>query len=628
MAKRQFKAESKRLLEMMINSIYTHKEVFLRELISNASDALDKLYFRSIAEGATGVSRDNMEIFLAVDKEKRTLTVKDNGVGMTRDELIENLGTIAKSGTFDFRNEHKDDDTEIIGQFGVGFYSAFMVSDKITVKSKAFGSDEAWRWESSGEDGYTINPCEMDACGTEITLHIRPETEEEKYDMYLEPQMIAGLVNRYSDYIRYPIVMMIPQPKLKEGSDKEYELVPEKMTLNSMVPIWRKPKEEVTDEDYNMFYKSKFMDFNDPLRVINTSVEGVVMYNALLYIPANLPYGYYSKNFQKGLQLYCNGVLIMENCEDLLPDHFAFVKGIVDSPDFSLNISREILQHDRQLKVIAKNIEKKIGAELAKMLADKREDYEQFFRAFGLQLKYGMYADFGAHQDSLKDLVLFHSMAEDKLITLKEYVEKMPEDQKYIYYAWGETLSKVKSLPQADGVREKGYDVLCMTDDVDEFVMKTMKEYGGKEFKSVSGQDLGLESQEEKEEIEKKAEDHKELLEKLAEILEGKVQTVRLSSRLKKHPVCLVSDGDLSIDMEKVLNSMPVDEKVKADRVLEINGDHAIFQALIKAKEAGDEKFRTYADLLYNQALMIAGLPLEDPAAFSNAVCEIMAAAL
>ncbi|MBE6031925.1 MAG: molecular chaperone HtpG [Clostridiales bacterium] len=626
MAKRQFKAESKRLLELMINSIYTNKEVFLRELISNASDALDKLYFRSIEEGATGVSRDNMEIRLSVDKEKRTLTIADNGIGMTKDELIENLGTIAKSGTFDFRKSHQDENTEIIGQFGVGFYSAFMVSDKITVKSRAFGSDEAWRWESSGEDGYTINPCEMEGCGTEITLSLRPDSEEEQYSMYLEPNAIVGLVKRYSDYIRYPIAMDIPQPRLKEGSETEYELVAEKMTLNSMVPLWRKPKDEVTDEDYNEFYKSKFMDFNDPLRVVNTSVEGMVQYNALLYIPGNLPYDYYTRGLRKGLQLYCNGVLIMENCEELLPDYFTFVKGIVDSPDFSLNISREILQHDRQLKVIAKNLEKKITSELTKMLADKREDYEQFFRTFGIQLKYGMYAEFGAHKETLKDLILFHSMADDKLITLKEYVEKMPEDQKYIYYACGDTLAKVKALPQADAVREKGYDVLCMIDDVDEFAMKTLGTYEGKELKSVSEQDLGLESQEEKDAMEKKIADNKELLEKLTALLDGKVKEVRLSSRLKKHPVCLVSDGDLSIDMEKILNAMPAEQKVRADRVLEINGEHALFAALTKISD--DDKLKTYAGLLYDQALMIAGLPLEDPTAFSNAVCEIMAASV
>ena len=629
MAKRQFKTESKKILDMMINSIYTHKEVFLRELISNASDALDKLHFQSLVDNSGAIAREDLKIRLIPDSSARTLTIRDNGCGMTKEELIENLGTIAKSGTLDFKKSHEDSDiAEIIGQFGVGFYSAFMVSKRIEVKSRAFGAEEAWLWQSTGEDGYTISPCEMEGNGTIITLYLRDDTEEEKYSEFLDQYQLSSLVKKYSDYIHYPILMNMEKSRPKEGAEGEYETYTEEVTLNSMIPIWRKNKAEVTDEDYNNFYKDKFFDFADPLKVINTKVEGAVTYNALLYIPSRLPYDYYTKNYEKGLQLYSNGVLIMEKCADLLPDYFAFVKGIVDSSDFSLNISREILQHDRQLKTIAKNIEKKIRAELTKLMKDDRAKYEEFFNSFGLQLKYGVYADFGLHKDDLKDLILFHSLKENKLVSLKEYVEQMAEDQKYIYYACGETVAKISSLPQTDAVREKGYDILCMTDDVDEFAVKILGAYEEKTFKSVSDKDLGLETEEEKAEIEKKAEENKALLEGLSKALDGKVKEVRLSSRLKTHPVCLISDGDLSLEMEKVLNAMPNDRKVKAERVLEINAEHPVFQALAKAYAADSEQIGRYASLLYDQALLMAGMTIEDPVAFSNAICELMTQAV
>ncbi|MDO4553463.1 MAG: molecular chaperone HtpG [Bacillota bacterium] len=624
MAKRQFKAESRRLMEMMINSIYTHKEVFLRELISNASDALDKLYFLSLEEGRTGVSREQMKIWLETDKSARTLTIRDNGCGMTKEALIDNLGTIARSGTLDFREEHKEADAEIIGQFGVGFYSAFMVSRKIEVRSRAFGAEEAWLWKSEGEDGYTLSPCQMEDHGTEVILHLNEDTEEEKYSQYLEQYTISSLVKKYSDYVRYPILMKMERSRPKEGVEGEYETVVEEETLNSMVPIWRKNKDQLTEADYNEFYKNKFFDFQDPLRVINTKVEGAVMYDALLYLPAGLPYNYYTKNFRKGLQLYCNGVLIMENCPDLLPDHFAFVKGIVDSPDFSLNISREMLQHDRQLKLIAKNIESKIRSELAKMMEKEREKYQDFFKNFGLQLKYGLYESFGARKEELKDLLLFHSLREDKPISFKEYREGMEEEQSYIYYACGETVERIKALPQADAIREKGLDILCMTDDVDEFAVKLLRDYDGKEFRSVSDSDLGLASEEEQAALEKKAEENKGLLEHMKKALEGKVEEVRLSSRLKSHPVCLVSDGALSLEMEQVLNAMPAEEKVKARRVLEVNGGHPVFEALVRMEEKEPETVDVWAGLLYDQAVLMAGMPLEDPAAFAGAVCGLM----
>lgn len=620
MAKRQFKTESKRILDMMINSIYTHKEVFLRELISNASDALDKRYFNSITGGAP-VAREELQIQIEVDRDARRLTIRDNGCGMTKEELIDNLGTIARSGTLQFKQEHEEEAEEIIGQFGVGFYSAFMVSRQITVKSRAEGAEAAYCWKSSGEDGYTIDVCEMEGCGTEIALEISADTEEEKYSQFLDAYTISSLVKKYSDYIHFPIRMEMERRRKKENSD-EYETYTEVETLNSMVPIWKKAKGEVTDEDYNNFYRDKFFDFADPVRVIQTKVEGSVTFGALLFIPANLPYDYYTKNYKKGLQLYCNGVMIMENCAELLPDHFGFVKGVVDSADFSLNISREMLQHDRQLKLIAKTIEKKITSELKKMLADEREKYEEFFRSFGLQIKYGIYADFGAKKDELQELALFHALAQDKLVTLREYRDAMPDAQEYIYYACGETAAKIGALPQTEAIRDKGYDILCLTEDVDEFAIKTLREYDGKAFKSVSDSELGLETEEQKAEIQKKTEDNKALIEAMQKALEGKVKEVRLSARLTKHPVCLVSGGELSLDMEKVLNAMPAEQKVKAERVLELNAAHPVFAALARAE--GEEKIAKYARLLYDQALLIAGMPIEDPVEFSNSICELM----
>ena len=636
MAMHQFKAESKKLMDLMINSIYTNRDIFLRELISNASDACDKRYFKSLTDTSIGITKDDLKIHIQPDKEARTLTITDNGIGMTKEDLEKNLGTIAKSGSLDFKRENETgEDVEVIGQFGVGFYSAFMVADHVTVESRAWGEEIGSRWESSGAEGYTIEPCEMDWRGTRVTLHLKDDTEDEKYSEFLEEYRLSELVKKYSDYIRYPITLLMPQyrpkavPEGEEAPEKpEYETVWEETTLNSMIPLWRKQKSEVKPEEYNDFYKNKFYDYEDPAVVIHTRTEGNATFNALLFIPSHAPMNYYSTSYEKGLQLYSRGVLIMEKCADLLPDYFSFVRGLVDSEDLSLNISREMLQHDRQLKTIAKNIEKKIRAELTKLMKDDRAKYEEFFNSFGLQLKYGVYADFGLHKDDLKDLILFHSLKENKLVSLKEYVEQMAEDQKYIYYACGETVAKISSLPQTDAVREKGYDILCMTDDVDEFAVKILGAYEEKTFKSVSDKDLGLETEEEKAEIEKKAEENKALLEGLSKALDGKVKEVRLSSRLKTHPVCLISDGELSLEMEKVLNAMPNDRKVKAERVLEINAEHPVFQALAKAYAADSEQIGSYASLLYDQALLMAGMTIEDPVAFSNAICELMTQAV
>ena len=626
MGTKQFKAESKRLLDLMINSIYTHKEIFLRELISNASDAIDKLYYRSLSENLTGVSREDFSIDLAIDKEARILTVEDNGIGMTKVELENNLGVIAKSGSLAFKKENEaKEDIDIIGQFGVGFYSAFMVADCVTVESRAFGADEAWCWESRGSQGYTIEPCEKAEHGTRIVLHIKENADGETYDEFLEPYRIQGIVKKYSDYIRYPIKMEMERSRLKEGSDKEYETYTEVETLNSMVPLWKKNKSELTDEDYNSFYKEKFFDFEDPLKVIHSSTEGAATYNALLFIPARAPYNYYSREYEKGLQLYASGVLIMDKCPDLLPDYFSFVKGLVDSQDLSLNISREMLQHDRQLKVIASRLEKKIKSELLSMLNNDREKYETFYKNFGLQLKYGVYSDYGRNKEILQDLLLFYSSSEKKLVTLAEYVGRMKEDQKYIYYACGESTDKLEKLPQTEMVKDKGYEILYMTDDVDEFAVKMLRESGGKEFRSVSANDLGFDSPEEKEEEEKQAEVNKDLFAFMTEALDGKVKAVRLSKRLKTHPVCLASEGELSLEMEKVLNAMPTDNKVKAERVLEINENHPIFAALTALYTDDKEKLKAYTELLYTQALLIEGMSIEDPVDFSNKICALMA---
>ncbi len=626
MRTKQFKAESKRLLDLMINSIYTHKEIFLRELISNASDALDKLYYRELTEHLAAVSRDDFAIRLKLDKEARTLTIEDNGCGMTRDELENNLGTIAKSGSFAFKNENEaKEDVDIIGQFGVGFYSAFMVSECVTVISRAFGSDEAWKWESRGAEGYTIEECEKDSHGTVIILKIKPDTEEEKYSEYLEPYRIQAIVKKYSDYIRYPIRMDMEKSRLKEGSEDEYETYTEEETLNSMVPLWRKNKSEITPEEYNSFYKEKFYDYEDPLRVIHSSTEGAATYNALLFIPARAPYNYYTREYEKGLQLYASGVLIMDKCADLLPDHFSFVRGLVDSQDLSLNISREMLQHDRQLKVIASRLEKKIKSELLDMLKNDRETYEKFYKNFGLQLKYGVYGDYGTHKEMLQDLLLFWSSAEKKLVSLEEYVGRMKEDQKAIYYACGDSLERIEHLPQTEMVRDKGYEILYLTDDVDEFALKMMHEFSGKPFQSVSDGSLDLDTPEEKEEKKKREEENKDLFTFLGEALEGKVKTVRASSRLKTHPVCLTSEGGVSLEMEKVLGAMPGDNKVKAERVLEINESHPVFAKLTRLYAEDQDKLKEYAALLYDQALLIEGMPIDDPVAFSNRVCALMA---
>ena len=627
MAKKQFKAESKRLLDLMINSIYTHKEIFLREIISNASDAIDKLYYQSLTEeGNTGISRDDFSIMIEADKDARTLTITDNGIGMTKEELENNLGTIAKSGSLDFKEEiEKKDEIDIIGQFGVGFYSAFMVSDKITVISKAYGEEQAYKWESTGADGYSITEAEKDGYGTEITLALKEDTEDEKYSDYLDSYRIKNLIRTYSDYIRYPIKMMVEKSRIKEGTDNEFESYSELETLNSMVPLWKKNKSEITEEEYNKFYKDKFYDYTDPAKVIHTNVEGVVSYTSLLFIPGKAPYNYYSREYEKGLQLYSSGVLIMDRCEDLLPDYFSFVKGLVDSQDLSLNISREMLQHDIQLRAIAQRIEKKIKSELENMLKNDRDKYVEFFKNFGLQLKFGIYDQMGMNKDKLQDLVMFYSSREKALVTLAEYVARMKEDQKFIYYASGESVEKIDRLPQTEMLKDKDYEILYLTDEVDEFALQMLRTYQEKEFKSVSADDLGIEeTQEEKEAAEKQAEESKDILEFMKEALEGKVSEVRLSQRLKSHPVCLTAKGGLSLEMEKVFNAMPMEEKIQAERVLEINAKHPILETLTRAFEEDKDSVKKYAEILYDQALLIEGLPIEDPVAFSNAVCDLM----
>ena len=623
MATKEFKAESKRLLEMMIHSIYTHKEIFLRELISNASDAIDKLYFKSLTDDSVGLNKDDFAIEIKTDKDARTLTIIDNGIGMTEDELENNLGTIANSGSLKFKTENKlEEENQIIGQFGVGFYSAFMVAKKVTVETKAFGSDKAYKWESEGVDGYTVTECEKESAGTVITLELLDDTEDEKYSEFLEQYKIKSLVKKYSDYIRFPIKMEMTKSRRveTEGEDKDaepkFEDYTEVETLNSMIPLWKKNKSELTDEDYNHFYMDKFMDYSHPLKYMHIKNEGAAAYNALLYIPSKAPYDYYTKEFEKGLQLYSNGVLIMDKCADLLPDYFSFVRGLVDSEDLSLNISREMLQHDRQLKIIAKSLEKTIKNE--------REKYEEFFKAFGLQLKFGVYNGFGANKDTLKDLLLFTSSAENKLTTLEEYVSRMREDQKYIYYATGESVARIEQLPQTELVKDKGYEILYLTENVDEFAVKMLMNYNEKEFKSVSAADLDLESEEKKEELKAKEEESADMFKVLEEKLSGKVSKVRLSKRLKSHPVCITSDGEISLEMEKILNAMPADQKVKANRVLEINPDHEIFGKLQTLYNEDKEKLGKYGELLYDQALLIEGLPIENPVEFSNLICELM----
>ncbi len=625
METKQFKAESKRLLEMMINSIYTHKEIFIREIISNASDAIDKLYFKSLTDDKVGLKRDDFAITISLDKDTRKLIIADNGVGMTSEDLENNLGMIANSGSFSFKAENNlEDDVNIIGQFGVGFYSAFMVSKLVTVRTKAYGSDIAYEWKSEGVESYTIKECDKDSVGTEIILELKDDTDDEKYSEYLEQYRIQSLVKKYSDYIRFPIKMDMQKSRLKEGTENEYEDYTETATLNSMIPIWRKNKSELTDEDYNTFYKEKFFDYTNPLLHMHIKAEGNATYNALLYIPSKTPYDFYTKEYEKGLQLYSNGVLIMDKCADLLPDHFSFVKGLVDSEDLSLNISREMLQHDRQLKIIAKNLEKTIKNELTRLLKNEREKYDEFYKSFGLQIKFGIYNEYGANKDNLKDLLMFHSSKENKLVTLNEYVSRMTEEQKYIYYASGESIARIDHLPQTEMVKDKGYEILYLTENVDEFAVKMLVNYNEKQFKSVSAGDLDIDTPEEKEEIKAKSEENKDMFEFIQDKLGEKIKSVRLSQRLKSHPVCLTSDGELSLEMEKVLNAMPNDQKVKADKVLEINPDHPIFEKLKNLYETDKDKLAMYSDVLYNQALLIEGISIEDPVDFSNKICELM----
>ncbi|OBA06132.1 molecular chaperone HtpG [Paenibacillus polymyxa] len=625
MEKKQFQAESKRLLEMMINSIYTQKEIFLRELISNASDAIDKIYYKALTDDQLVFDKENYYIKVTPDKDNRTLTLRDTGIGMTKEELENNLGVIAKSGSLAFKNENESKDGhDIIGQFGVGFYSAFMVADLVTVTTKALGSDTAYKWESTGADGYTIEEAEKDEVGTEIVLKIKANTEEESYDEYLDDYRLKALIKKYSDFIRYPIKMDISGKRLKEGSDNEFEDYKEEQRINSMVPIWRKNKSELTDEDYQNFYAEKRYGYDKPLQHIHISADGAVVYQAILFIPENIPFDFYSKEYEKGLELYANGVLIMEKSPDLLPDYFSFVKGMVDSESLSLNISREMLQHDRQLKLIAKNIESKIKGQLLTLLKNDREKYDQFYKSFGRQLKFGVYNDYGRHKETLQDLLMFYSSTEKKQVTLDEYVSRMPEDQKYIYYASGESNERIEKLPQTELVADKGYEILYFTDDIDEFAIKMLISYKEKEFKSVSSGDLGIESDENEKETEAEQNDNKELFEYMKGLLEGKVSSVKASKRLKTHPVCLSADGEVTIEMEKILNAMPNNADVKANKVLEINVNHAVFNSLKEAFAKDKEKVNLYTALLYNQALLIEGLPLQDPVEFTNDICKIM----
>lgn len=625
METKQFKAESKRLLDLMINSIYTHREIFLRELISNASDAIDKIYYKALTDDSLTFEKENYYIKVSIDKENRTVKISDTGIGMTKEELDDNLGVIAKSGSLQFKKENElKDGYDIIGQFGVGFYSAFLVADEVTVISKAFGSDQAYKWESKGVDGYTIETCEKDSVGTEIILKIKENTEEDNFNEYLEEYKLKSIIKKYSDFIRYPIKMDVTQTRLKKDSEKEYEDYTEEQTINSMIPIWRKNKKELNQEDYDNFYSEKHYGFDKSIKHIHISVEGSVSYNAILYIPEKTPYDFYTNEYEKGLELYSNGVLIMNKCSDLLPDYFAFVKGIVDSEDLSLNISREILQHDRQLKLIAKNIKTKIKNELEHILKNERDKYEKFYESFGRQLKYGVYSDFGSNKEVLQDLLMFYSSKEKKMVTLDEYVSRMPEDQKYIYYAAGESIERIEKMPQTELLLDKGYEILYFTEDVDEFAIRMLMTYKDKEFKSVSSADLGIETEENKNSSSEDDKENKELFEYMKNILLDKVKDVRASKRLKNHPVCLSNDGELTIEMEKILNSMPNNQNIKADKVLEININHDVFKSLKEAYEKDKDKLKLYTDLLYNQALLIEGLSIDDPVEFTNNMCKIM----
>jgi molecular chaperone HtpG len=624
-ATKEFKAESRRLLDLMINSIYTHREIFLRELISNASDAIDKIYYKALTDDSLIFDKENYFIRVTPNKENRVLKISDTGIGMTQEELDNHLGVIAKSGSLKFKKENElKDGYDIIGQFGVGFYSSFMVADTVTVISKAFGSDEAYKWESKGVEGYTIEPCEKESVGTEIILKIKENTEDENFDEYLEEYRLKSIIKKYSDFIRYPIKMDITSSRLKEGSEQEFEEFTEEQTVNSMVPIWRKNKNELNQEDYDNFYTEKHYGFDKPIKHIHISVDGAVSYNSILFIPEKMPYDFYTKEYEKGLELYSNGVMIMNKCAELLPDYFGFVKGIVDSEDLSLNISREILQHDRQLKLIAKNIKTKIKNELESLLKNERDKYEKFYESFGRQLKYGIYSDYGTNKDVLQDLLMFYSSKEKKMITLAEYVSRMPEDQKYIYYAAGESNERIEKLPQIELVLDKGYEILYFTDDVDEFAIRMLMNYKDKEFRSVSSGDLGIEIDENEDAANTDDKANHELFESMKTILSDKVNAVRASKRLKNHPVCLSNEGELTIEMEKILGAMPNNQNLKADKVLEINIHHDVFRSLKEAYDKDKEKFNLYTNLLYNQALLIEGLPINDPVEFTNNICKVM----
>lgn len=622
---KQFKAESKRLLDLMINSIYTNKEIFLRELLSNASDAIDKLYYQSLTDKSIKVNKKDLCIKIEIDKENRLLKIIDTGIGMNKEELENNLGMIAKSGSLQFKEENKKKkDVNIIGQFGVGFYSSFMVSDDVTVISKKYNEEDAYKWESTGAEGYTITKDEKDTYGTTIILKIKSDNEEYNYSDFLDTYTIETLVKKYSDYIRYPIKMNVTRRELKKGSKDEYEDVTKEETLNSMIPLWKKDKNKITEEEYNNFYQSKFYDYENPIKVIHTSVEGMTSYKAILFLPAHAPFDYYSKEYEKGLALYSNGVLIMDKCSDLLPDYFGFVKGVVDSDDLSLNISREILQQDRQLKLIASNIEKKIKSELESMLKDERDKYEKFFKEFGMQLKLGVYNDYGMHKDELKDLLLFYSSKDEKYITLKEYVSSMKDDEENIYYACGETIDKINMLPQVEKVKDKGYNILYLTEYVDEFAIKSLMEYDGKKFVNVSEENLDLDTEEEKREIKKINDENKEMLNSMKEIIGSDISDVRFTHRLKNHPVCLVSEGPVSIEMQKVLNAMPTDQSINAKIILEINSSHKIADKLKELYKSDKERFSEYTKILYSQSRLIEGLSIENPTEISNLICDLL----
>lgn len=625
MEKKQFKSESKRMLDLMIHSIYTNRDIFLRELISNSSDAIDKIYYKALTDKSISFNKDNYFINIHIDKENRILKIEDTGIGMTEDDLENNLGVIAQSGSLKFKKENElDDEHGIIGQFGVGFYSAFLVADKVTVISRALNSGEAYKWESEGADGYTIEKTNKETVGTEIILKVKENNDDENFDKYLDEYNIQSLIKKYSDFIRYPIKMELTKSKPKEGSENEYEEYKEIETINSMVPLWKKNKTQLKDEDYNNFYLEKHYGFDTPLSHIHISVDGAVSYNSILFIPERAPYDFYSKEYEKGLELYSNGVLIMNRCADLLPDYFGFVKGVVDSEDLSLNISREILQHDRQLRLIAKNIKTKIKNELKSMLKNNREKYEKFYNSFGRQLKYGVYSEFGANRDVLEDLLMFYSSKEKKLVTLDEYLERMQENQKYIYYAVGSSIDRMEKLPQTELLLDKGYEILYFKEDVDEFAIKMLNSYKEKEFKSVSSGDLGIEPEDKKELSEEETKETGNILDAMRETLSNRVKAVKASKILKNHPVCLSAEGEVTIEMEKILSAMPNNEGVKAEKVLEINTNHDVFKALKNAYENDKEKFNLYTNLLYNEALLIEGLAIEDPVEFTNNISKLM----